>query len=68
MTPNFRVHPDVIEIDLRDAISYYSELGAHLPNHLSNDFLEQLAGLRDHPLAGRTLFANFRRVVLHHFP
>lgn len=68
MTFQFRVHPDVIDTDLGDALSYYGDIASELGARIAADFQGRLVAIREQPLAGREVFDGFRRRVLRDFP
>lgn len=61
-------HPDVVGVDLAQAVAYYRSIERGLAERLSDEFDAALEFIEVYPLAGRPLFETYRRVVLRHFP
>lgn len=68
MTLRLHIHPAVYGVDLRQAVAYYRELNAELPEQISAEFDDRLDAIEEHPKAGRMSLRGYRRVVLRHFP
>lgn len=54
--------------DLRDAKEWYQSITVELGAGFGRRFEEALALVQEHPLAFRTVFRTFRRVLFHQFP
>lgn len=65
---HFRVHPDVLDTDLKDALRYYGDLDGSLASRLTESFIEALHHIESHPLASREYISDYRRIVLIPFP
>ncbi len=63
-----RVHPDVVAVDLAEAITYYAQLDPSLPERLADDFASGLRWIEAHPILLREYLTGWRRVLLTTFP
>ena|SRR5258708_2866116 len=61
------IRPEAIQ-DLRDAKAWYQSITDELGEDFVRRFDDAVALSREHPLAFRTVFRTFRRVLLHRFP
>lgn len=64
----FRVHPAVIDLDLTEAVAYYTDVDAALPPRLAEDFNSTLRRIEANPLAPGEYMPGWRRVLLRVFP
>lgn len=63
-----RVHPDVVNADLAEAIDYYADLDPSLPERLADDFASGLRRIEAHPILLREYTIGWRRILLATFP
>jgi len=68
MSRSFRVHPEVVESDLADAVSYYRDIDEALPGRLVEEYEAGLRRIAAHPTLLAEYQPGWRRVLLARFP
>jgi hypothetical protein len=63
-----RVHPDVLSVDVPEAIAYYDEIDVSLADRLTQAIVDAINQIEAHPLVFAEYVPGFRRVVLVPFP
>lgn len=63
-----RVHPEVIDSDLAEAVGYYADLDPSLPERLADDFASGLRRIEAHAAVLSEYLPGWRRVLLRTFP